>query len=91
MNPDCHFGDHRFADNGWCRDCDTFSGGLLQWKAVEKALREGRHHGNHSHRTAFAAAACERPTHEEGACADQGGCYVHEPSEAFDAQWVEPR
>jgi hypothetical protein len=83
MNPDCHFGDHRWGDNGRCRDCDAFNGGLLQWQSVEKARREGRHHGNHMHRTAGTAAACLRATHDEGPCADQGGCYDHEPSAAF--------
>jgi hypothetical protein len=83
MNPDCHYGDHRWADNGQCRDCDAFSGGLLQWRAIEKAQREGRHHGDHFHRTLAAAEACKRPTHDGDPCADKGGCFHHEASESF--------
>ena len=83
-NPDCHFGDHYYLANGHCRDCNAFNGGWLQYMAIEKAQREGRHHGDHFHRTAEAATACRRPTHDEGPCADKGGCYQHEASATFD-------
>jgi hypothetical protein len=81
---DCHYGDHDILGNGYCDNCGYFSGGLLQWKAVEKAEREGRHHGNHYHLTDAAAQRCKHPTHDEGPCGDQGGCMHHEPSAAFD-------
>jgi hypothetical protein len=81
---DCHYGDHDIQDNGHCSHCGYFSGALLQWKAVEKAEAEGRHHGDHYHRTIAAAKACRRPTHDEGPCGDRGGCIHHEPSAAFD-------
>jgi hypothetical protein len=84
MNPDCHYGDHSWGDNGWCRRCDAFNGGMLQWMQVEKAEREGRHHGDHFHRTASAASACPRATHDAGPCGDRGGCFHHEPSDAFE-------
>ena len=89
-NPDCHFGDHDWELNGRCRHCDAFNGGLLQWAAIAKAQREGRHHGNHFHRTLAAAARCSHPTHDEQPCADTGGCYQHEPSTTFvaDPAWL---
>lgn len=82
-NPECHFGDHYWEANGHCRDCLAFNGGWLQWMQVEKAEREGRHHGDHYHRTAEKAAACARPDHASELCADTGGCLHHEASEAF--------
>lgn len=83
FNPDCHYGDHSWSSNGQCRNCDAFNGGWLQWQAVEKAQHEGRHHGDHFHRTASTAAACRRPTHDEGPCAAVGGCMFHEADAAF--------
>lgn len=83
MNPDCHFGDHSWMDNGYCAYCPAFNGGFLQWRAIEKAQREGRHHGNHFHRTLQATEACPRKTHPEQPCADKGGCFTHEASEQF--------
>lgn len=84
-NPDCHFGDHYWENNGHCRDCSVFNGGWLQWMAVEKAQREGRHHGDHFHRTIDKAMMCPRATHPEGPCAAMGGCFAHEADEAFMA------
>ena len=83
LSADCHYGDHRYGGGATCQECGRFNAGLLSWFGVEKAQREGRHHGDHYHRTADAAAACRRPTHDEGPCADRGGCLVHEASDAF--------
>jgi hypothetical protein len=60
LNPDCHYGDHRWQDNGWCSDCGAFNGGLLQWQRTEKAIREGRFHFGHFHLTVARKAACRR-------------------------------
>ena len=84
-NPECHYGDHYWQDNGQCRDCSAFNGGMLQWAAVEKAEREGRHHGDHFHRTIEKAASCRRQTHDQRVCADKGGCLHHDASDAFMA------
>jgi hypothetical protein len=51
--------------------------------AVEKAEREGRHHGDHFHRTTTKAAACKHPDPDAGPCSDGGGCLHHEASDVF--------
>jgi hypothetical protein len=79
-------GDHDYR-GGTCRECGRFNGALLAWERIEKAQREGRHHGNHFHNTDVAAQRCPNPTHDEGPCADLGGCLTHDPSVAWmDAQ-----
>ena len=57
-NAQCHYGDHDYADNGYCTNCYKFNGGILQWKAQEKADREGRGHYGHYHRTLEAKQRC---------------------------------
>jgi hypothetical protein len=89
-NIDCYFGDHRYGGGATCVDCGHFNAPLLSWLRVEKAQREGRHHGDHYHLTAEKAAACPRPTHDAGPCADRGGCMIHDASEAWErANWPE--
>jgi hypothetical protein len=90
VNPDCHFGDHWWLRNGQCRDCSAFNGGWLNWMRVEKAQREGRHHGDHFHLTDAIAAAGPRKSHAEGPCANAGGCLVHEASDEVTAMLGEP-
>jgi hypothetical protein len=58
---DCHYGDHYWKDNGYCSNCGAFNAGLLSWKQVEKAEREGRACDDHFHRTLAAKAACKTP------------------------------
>lgn len=83
LNPNCHFGDHDFLANGHCKHCDKFNGSWLQWQAHEKAAREGRHHGNHYHWNQTTAMLCKEKTHDREFCADNGGCFYHEPSDKF--------
>lgn len=59
-NADCHFGDHWWLNNGWCRDCDAFNGGWLAWQRSEKAIREGRYHFGHFHTTIERKNSCRR-------------------------------
>ncbi len=81
MNPDCHFGDHRYGDGPTCLDCGHFNAGLLAWLRIEKAQREGRHHGDHFHNSAETALRCKRPSHDAGSYRDNGGCFVHDASD----------
>ena len=80
-NPDCHFGDHRWAANGWCKDCDAFNGGLLQFARFDAAEKAGTliWHGDpedeagnaHYHFAEKAASACRAYRTEPGETTDE--------------------
>lgn len=57
----CEIGDHEYDTNGYCRDCASFSGGVLAYQRYEKAQREGRACDDHFHKTLAAKAACRTP------------------------------
>lgn len=83
---ECHYGDHYYSGEGaTCSNCGFFNAPLLNWLRVEKAQKEGRHHGDHYHLTIEKAKACKTPTHAEQPCADVGGCMIHEASD----EWLE--
>lgn len=57
---DCHFGDHDYQKNGWCKWCDSFNGAWLAYQRYEKACDEGRACITHFHKTIAAKQACKR-------------------------------
>lgn len=84
---DCHYGDHFYEGNGaTCGNCGYFNAPLLNWLRVEKAQKEGRHHGTHYHLTKAKAETCNNKTHDEQKCANNGGCFIHDPSEEWEEQ-----
>ena len=64
-NADCHYGDHDYQNNGWCKWCSSFNGAWLSYQRYEKAANEGRACEDHFHKTIFAKQTCKRQYMEE--------------------------